>query len=86
MKAIELTKKLENATVSERVKMLLEVYTDITAAGNKVSDIAKTAWIESDHDDAMEPFLLAIDNLHEELCKFIGSYIYESFTSIKAVV
>ena len=86
METEEFIEQLKNAPVSERVKMLLEVYTDITAAGNKVSDIAKTAWIESDHDDAMEPFLLAIDNLHEELCKFIGSYVYESFTSTKAVV
>lgn len=86
MKAIELTKKLENAPVSERVKMLLEVYTDITAAGNKVSDIAKTAWIESDHDDAMEPFLLAVDEAKFKLSELIGSYVYESFASTKAVV
>lgn len=86
MKAIEPTKKLENAPVSERVKMLLEVYTDITAAGNKVSDIAKTAWIESNHDDAMEPFLLAVDEAKFKLSELIGLYIYDSFSSTRAVV
>jgi hypothetical protein len=86
METKEFIEQLKNAPVSERVKMLLEVYTDITAAGNKVSDIAKTAWIESDHDDAMEPFLLAVDEAKFKLSELIGLYIYDSFTSIKAVV
>lgn len=86
MKAIELTKKLENAPVSERVKMLLEVYNDFSVATNKVSDIVESAWIESDHDDAMGPFLLAVDEAKFKLSELIGLYIYDSFASIKAVV
>jgi hypothetical protein len=80
------TKELKNAPVSERVKMLLEVYADLNAAAKKVDDIAGTVFTGEDHDDATEPFLLAIDNAHRELSRFIGLYVYDGFTSSSAVV
>ena len=86
MKAIELTKKLENAPVSERVKMLLEAYNDFSVATNKVSDIAESVWTYSSLDDNLSPFLLAVDEAKFKLSELIGLYIYDSFTSIKAVV
>ncbi|MDD4199514.1 MAG: hypothetical protein PHZ12_08955 [Paludibacter sp.] len=86
MKAIELTKKLENAPVSERVKMLLEAYNDFNVATNKVSDIAESVWTYSSLDDNLSPFLLAVDEAKFKLSELIGLYIYDSFSSIKAVV
>ncbi len=86
METEEFIEQLKNAPVSERVKMLLEAYNDFNVATNKVSDIAESVWTYSSLDDNLSPFLLAVDETKVKLSELIGLYIYDSFSSIKAVV
>lgn len=86
METKEFIEQLKNAPVSERVKMLLEAYNDFSVATNKVSDIVESEWAYSYLDDNLSPFLLAVDEAKFKLSELIGLYIYDSFSSIKAVV
>ena len=86
METEEFIEQLKNAPVSERVKMLLEAYNDFNVATNKVSDIVESEWAYSYLDDNLSPFPLAVDETKVKLSELIGLYIYDSFSSIKAVV
>lgn len=54
---------------------LLKAYKDINRASDIVGDVMAGIFSGDEHDEAMEPFLLAIDKVNDELTKLIAGCI-----------
>ena len=54
---------------------LIKAYKDINRASDIVGDVMAGIYSGDEHDEAMEPFLLAVDKVNEELTKLVARCI-----------
>lgn len=54
---------------------LIKAYKEINRASDVVGDVMAGIYSGDEHDEAMEPFLLAIDQANDELTKLIARCI-----------
>lgn len=54
---------------------LIKAYKDINGASDIVGNVMAGIFSGDEHDEAMEPFLLAVDKVNEELTKLVARCI-----------